>query len=212
MIKVLICDDQAIIRDGLELLLELEKDIEVVGLAQDGNQAEELAKTRVPDLVLMDLKMPGLNGIEATRRIRKNNPDIKILVLTTYDDDVWVFDAIRAGASGYLLKDTPRKKVLEAIRGTVEGDAYVDPGIAGKLLKQTASQQVQPPSQITDKLTEREEEVLRQMAQGMSNKEIAEKIHLSEGTVRNHVSSIFTKLDVSDRTQAVIIAIQHGLG
>jgi DNA-binding NarL/FixJ family response regulator len=211
MIKVLICDDQAIIRDGLEMLLKLENDIEVVGLAEDGDQAEELAKTQAPDLVLMDLKMPGVNGIEATRRILKANPGIKILVLTTYDDDVWVFDAIRSGASGYLLKDTPRKKVVEAIRGTVKGDAYVDPGVAGKLLEQTASQQVAPPTQVTDKLTDREEEVLRQMAQGLSNKEIAEKIYLSEGTVRNHVSSIFAKLDVSDRTQAVIIAIRHGL-
>ena len=211
MTKVIICDDQAIIRDGLEMLLKLERDIEVVGLAQDGAEAVELAAAHTPDLILMDLKMPGINGVEATRRIRAQHPDMKILVLTTYDDDVWVFDAIRAGASGYLLKDTPREKVLEAIRGTVSGQAFVDPTVAGKLLQQTASQQVQPATQITDKLTGREEDVLRLMARGLSNAEIAEQLYLSEGTVRNHVSAIFAKLDVSDRTQAVILAIRHGL-
>jgi len=211
MTKVIICDDQAIIRDGLEMLLKLERDIEVVGLAQDGAEAVELAAAHTPDLILMDLKMPGINGVEATRQIRAQHPDMKILVLTTYDDDVWLFDAIRAGASGYLLKDTPREKVLEAIRGTVSGQAFVDPSVAGKLLQQTASQQVQPSTQITDKLTGREEDVLRLMARGLSNAEIAEQLYLSEGTVRNHVSAIFAKLDVSDRTQAVIIAIRHGL-
>ncbi|MEZ4643840.1 MAG: response regulator transcription factor [Chloroflexota bacterium] len=210
MIKVIICDDQAIIRDGLEMLLKLERDMEVVGLAQNGAEVVELAATLMPDLILMDLKMPGLNGVEATRRIRAQYPEMKILVLTTYDDDVVVY-AIRAGASGYLLKDTPREKVLEAIRGTVSGQAFVDPAVAGKLLQQTASQQVKPATQITDKLTGREEDVLRLMARGLSNAEIAAQLYLSEGTVRNHVSAIFTKLDVADRTQAVIIAIRHGL-
>ncbi len=211
MTKVIICDDQAIIRDGLEMLLKLERDIEVVGLAQDGAEVVELAAAHTPDLILMDLKMPGINGVEATRQIRAQHPDMKILVLTTYDDDVWLFDAIRAGASGYLLKDTPREKVLEAIRGTASGQAFVDPAVAGKLLQQTASQQVQPSTQITDKLTDREEDVLRLMARGLSNAEIAAQLYLSEGTVRNHVSAIFAKLDVADRTQAVIIAIRHGL-
>ncbi len=212
MITVIICDDQAIIRDGLEMLLKLERDIEVVGLAQDGAEVVELATSGRPDLILMDLKMPGINGIEATRRIRAQHPEMKVLVLTTYDDDEWLFDAIRAGASGYLLKDTPREKVLEAIRGTVRGQAFVDPAIAGKLLQQTASQQAKPATQITENLTSREEEVLRLMAQGLSNNEIAAQLYLSEGTVRNHVSAIFAKLDVSDRTQAAIIAIRHGLG
>ncbi|MCA9936665.1 MAG: response regulator transcription factor [Ardenticatenaceae bacterium] len=211
MIKVVICDDQAIIRDGLEMLLKLEHDIEVVGLAQDGAEAVELAATHIPDLILMDLKMPGLNGVEATRRIRTQHPDMKLLVLTTYDDDEWLFDAIRAGASGYLLKDTPREKVIEAVRGTVNGQAFVDPAVAGKLLQQAASQQVKPATQITQNLTSREEDVLRLMARGLSNSEIAAQLYLSEGTVRNHVSAIFSKLDVSDRTQAVIIAIRHGL-
>jgi DNA-binding NarL/FixJ family response regulator len=209
--KVMICDDQAIVRDGLELLLKLEKDIEVVGLAQDGAQAIELVETAHPDLVLMDLLMPGVNGVEATRSIRARHPEIKVLVLTTFDDDEWVFDAIRAGASGYLLKDTPRGKVIEAIRGTVAGKAFVDPAVAGKLLEHAASPQVQPSTRIAEKLTEREMEVLRLMARGLNNADIAAQMHLSEGTVRNHVSAIFTKLEVSDRTQAVILAIRHGL-
>ncbi len=211
MIRVLICDDQAIIRDGLEMLLKLENDIEVVGLAQDGAEAVELTAKHSPDLVLMDLKMPGVNGVEATRQIHAQHPESKVLILTTYDDDEWLFDAIRAGAAGYLLKDTPREKVIEAIRGTVEGKTFVDPAVAGRLLEQAASQQAQPSTTLTEKLTEREIDVLCLMARGLDNVDIAARLHLSEGTVRNHVSAIFAKLDVSNRTQAAIIAIQHGL-
>ena len=209
--KILLCDDQAVIRDGMEMLLQLEKDFQMVGSAQDGFEAVELAAKTQPDLILMDLKMPGMNGIEATREIRKKFPNIKILVLTTYDDDEWVFDAIRAGASGYLLKDTPRQKIIEAIRGTVDGKSFVDPAVAGKLLNQVASNQTQPASILEDKLTERELDVLRLLAKGMTNTDIAGTLHLSEGTVRNHVSAILEKLGVSDRTQAAVIAIQHGL-
>lgn len=210
--KIIICDDQAVVRDGLEMLLTLEKDFEVIGTAQDGAEAVELVTKNQPDLVLMDLKMPGMNGIEATRQIRAKFPKVKVLVLTTYDDDEWVFDAIRAGASGYLLKDTPREKVIEAIRGTLEDKSFVDPAVAGKLMGQVASSQNQPSSLLTDKLTERETDVLRLLAKGLNNVEIAGQLHLSEGTVRNHVSAILDKLGVSDRTQAAVIAIQHGLG
>jgi len=209
--KILICDDQAIVRDGLELLLKLEKDIEVVALAQDGAEAVELVEKHRPDLALMDLMMPGMNGVEATRRIRALYPETRVLVLTTFDDDEWVFDAIRAGASGYLLKDTPRARVIEAVRGTVAGKAFVDPAVAGKLLEQTASRQTQPASRITERLTEREVDVLRLIARGLNNGDIAERLHLSEGTVRNHVSAIFAKLDVADRTQAAILSIRHGI-
>jgi len=209
--KVVVCDDQAIVRDGLELLLRLEADIDVVGLAQDGAEAVDLVARTSPDLVLMDLKMPGMNGVEATRRIRTQYPKTRVLVLTTFDDDEWVFDAIRAGASGYLLKDTPREKVLEAIRGTLAGKTYVDPLVAGKLLGQVASKQEQPATILTDKLSGRELDVLKLVARGLSNAEIAENLHLSEGTIRNHVSAIFSKLDVADRTQAAILAIRHGL-
>ncbi len=209
--KVIICDDQAIVRDGLELLLKLEKDIEVVGLAQDGAQAVELAGKKSPDLILMDLKMPGVNGVEATRQIHAQFPAINVLVLTTFDDDEWVFDAIRAGASGYLLKDTPREKIIEAIRGTGMGKTYIDPVVAGKVLEQAANQQEQPHTAITDQLTRREIDVLRLVAHGLTNADIARRMNLSEGTVRNHISAIFSKLNVSDRTQAAIIAIRHGL-
>ena len=209
--KILLCDDQAVIRDGLEMLLTLEKDFQVVGTAQDGAEAVELAALKQPDLILMDLKMPGTNGIEATRQIRARFPEMKILVLTTYDDDEWVFDAIRAGASGYLLKDTPRQKIVEAIRGTMEGKSFVDPAIAGKLMNQVASNQKQPTSLLVEKLTERELDVLRLIAKGFNNSDIASQLHLSEGTVRNHVSAILEQLGVSDRTQAAVIAIQHGL-
>jgi len=209
--KILICDDQAVIRDGLEMLLKLEQDFEIVGAAQDGAEAVELAAQKSPDLVLMDLKMPGTNGIEATREIRAKFPNVKVLVLTTYDDDEWLFDAIRAGASGYLLKDTPRHKIIEAIRGTVEGRSFLDPAIAGKLINQVASNQKQPTSVLAEKLTERELDVLRLIAKGFNNSDIAGQLHLSEGTVRNHVSAILEKLGVSDRTQAAVAAIQHGL-
>jgi DNA-binding NarL/FixJ family response regulator len=209
--KILLCDDQSVIRDGMEMMLSLEKDFQVIGAAQDGAEAVELAEQKKPDLILMDLKMPVMNGIEATREIRAKFPHIKILVLTTYDDDEWLFDAIRAGASGYLLKDTPRQKIVEAIRGTMDGKSFVDPAIAGKLLNQVASKQTQPTSILAEKLTERELDVLRLIAKGISNGDIAKQLHLSEGTVRNHVSAILEKLNVSDRTQAAVIAIQHGL-
>jgi DNA-binding NarL/FixJ family response regulator len=210
--KVVICDDQAIVRDGLEMLLKLEPDIQVVGTAEDGATAVEMVMKATPELVLMDLKMPILNGIEATRQIKNKNPEVKILVLTTYDDDEWVFDAIKAGASGYLLKDTPRDELIKAIKGTVGGKTYVDPAVAGKVLGQVSNRQTQSPTLITSKLTEREVDILRLLARGFSNTDIAEKLFLSEGTVRNHVSAILAKLGVSDRTQAAVIAIQHGLG
>lgn len=210
--KVVICDDQDIVRDGLVMLLKLEKDIEVVGTATDGSEALELVDKSQPDLVLMDLKMPVMNGVEATRRIKTNHPNIKVLVLTTYDDDQWVFDAIRAGASGYLLKDTPRDELVTAIRGTFSGKSYVDPSVAGKLLEMASSHQTQPTNIITEKLTEREIQILQLIAKGLSNTVIAERLFLSDGTVRNHVSSILAKLGVSDRTQAAVVAIQHGFG
>jgi two-component system, NarL family, response regulator LiaR len=194
------------------MILKLEPDIQVIGTADDGYRAAELCEKEKPGLVLMDLKMPVMNGVEATRQIRTRHPEIKVLVLTTYADDEWVFDAIRAGASGYLLKDTPRDELIKAIRGTMAGKTYMDPSIAGKVLDRVSNQQTQPASIITNKLTDREIEVLRLIAKGLSNTDIANQLYLSEGTVRNHVSAILTKLGVSDRTQAAVIAIQHGLG
>lgn len=210
--RIIICDDQEITRNGLEMLLKLEPDIEVVGTATDGAAAVEMVAKLKPDLVLMDLKMPVMNGVEATRQIRAKYPDVKVLVLTTYDTDNWVFDAIQAGASGYLLKDTPREDLIKSIRGTVSGRTYLDPGVAGKVLGQVSGKQAQPVTLITEKLTEREIEVLRLVARGMSNTEISERLFLSEGTIRNYISTILSKLGVSDRTRAAVIAIQCGLG
>jgi two-component system, NarL family, response regulator LiaR len=210
--KVIICDDQSIVREGLAMLLKLEPDIQVTGIAEDGAMAVELVEMEKPDLILMDLKMPVMNGVDATRYIHTRYPEIKVLVLTTYDDDQWVFDAIKAGAAGYLLKDTPREELIKAVKGTAAGKTFVDPTIAGKILEQVSSHQTRVATQVTSKLTEREIEILRLLAKGLSNTDIAQRLFLSEGTVRNHVSAVLAKLGVADRTQAAVIAIQHGLG
>ena len=213
MIRVLICDDQEIVREGLEKILASDPEISVVGSAFNGREALELiaAIQPPPDLVLMDLKMPEMNGILATQRIRASYPHVRVLVLTTYDDDEWLFDAIRAGASGYLLKDTPRADLLRAVKGTAAGDSYVDPAVTGKLLSGIARSPAiaQQPTQIS--LNERETEILRLLAQGLTNADIAARLYLSEGTVRNYTSTIFSKLGVSDRTQAAVAALRYGL-
>lgn len=214
MIRVLICDDQAIVCEGLQLILETDAEIDVVGIASDGAEALEMLPRLKPDIVLMDLKMPGMNGVQATYSIRRDYPDIPVLVLTTFDADEWVFDAIRSGASGYLLKDTPRDRLLIAVKETVAGRTHVDPAVAGKLLSRLA--QPTAPTLPTDNalikdLSDREREILRLIAQGITNAEIAKRLFLSEGTVRNYVSSIFAKLDVADRTQAAVLALRYGL-
>ena len=212
LIKVIICDDQDIVRDGLKMLLQLEKDIQVLDIASEGSEAVEMALREKPDLVLMDLKMPIMNGVDATREIKARCPDVKVLVLTTYGTEDWVLAAINAGASGYLLKDTPREGVLSAIRGTLDGKTYVDPSVAGKILGELSSTTRKPVAFITGKLSEREIEVLQLLVNGINNEDIAKQMFLSEGTVRNYISSIVNKLGVSDRTQAAILALKHGFG
>lgn len=155
--------------------------------------------------------MPGMNGIQATGAICAHHPDVRVLVLTTYDADEWVLDAIRAGAAGYLLKDTPRVELIKAITGTAAGETHVDPGVAGKLFDVVAQSADRPETTIGEELAERELAVLRLLAHGLSNAEIAARLHLSPGTVRNHVSSILNKLGVKDRTQAAVLALRHGL-
>lgn len=211
MIKVLICDDQVVVRDGLRAILSTARDLEVVGEAGDGAEAVDKVAALAPDVVLMDLKMPGSNGVQATRIIRDRYPETRVLVLTTYDADEWVFDAIRSGAAGYLLKDTSREGLIGAIVGTAAGKSFIDPGVAGKLLTQVARSTPATSSGVADDLTERELEVLRLLARGLSNADIAGRLYLSEGTVRNYVSSILAKLDVTDRTQAAVLALRHGL-
>lgn len=212
MIRLLICDDQAIARQGLEMILSTADDIRVIGTAQDGQDAVTQALHLQPDVVLMDLKMPNVSGVQATRMLREEAPDLRILVLTTYADDEWLYEAIQAGANGYLLKDTPPEQLIAAIRGTADGKTHVDPDVAGKVFAQITHQQpLVSPEPLTEPLTKRELEVLRLVASGFTNAEIARQVHLTEGTVGNYMSNILGKLQANDRTQAVVIGIRHGL-
>ena len=213
MVKVLICDDQAVVREGLRTILNAAPGMDVLGVAENGEEALEQARRLHPDVVLMDLKMPVMNGIQATRLLHEQLPEIRVLVLTTYDFDEWVLDAIRVGAVGYLLKDTPRDELVTAITGTAEGRSYIDPSVAGKLLQQVRSGQAGQAAQadITSRLSEREVAVLRLIALGLTNSDIAQRLYLSEGTVKNYVSSILTKMGAADRTMAAVMALRAGL-
>lgn len=209
--RVMIVDDQEVVREGLRAILGTVPGLEVVGVAGNGAEAVESFPSLLPDVVLMDLNMPIMNGVEATRALRASYPDLKVLVLTTYDAEEWVLDAIRAGASGYLLKDAPRDRLIEAIRGTAVGRSHIDPGVAGDLLARVAVTESAAPSAVAASLSDRELDVLRLLGNGMTNAAIAESLFLSEGTVRNYVSSILAKLQVEDRTQAAVLAVRHGL-
>lgn len=213
IVRLLICDDQAIVCEGLRAMLAPVSQIEIVGVANNGLEALDLTRSTHPDLVLMDLKMPKMNGIQATKAIREQFPDVRILVLTTYDADEWVIDAIRNGASGYLLKDTPQEQLVTAILDTAKGRVHIDPQVAGIVLDQVVhrSASVVVDQKSLSQLSEREREVLRCLASGLNNTEIAQSLFLSEGTVKNYVSAIFSKLNVTDRTQAAIFAIRTGL-
>lgn len=212
MIRVLICDDQWIVCEGLEAILEADSDIAVVGIAHDGAEALDKVADTHPDVVLMDLKMPIMNGVQATREIVEQYPGTKVLVLTTYGSDDWVFDAVRSGAAGYLLKGAPRANLIAAVKGTARGESHIDPTVAGKLLSHIAQHGApSADSTVLDILSERELEILRLVANGLSNAEIAGQLFLSQGTVRNYVSAILNKLDVADRTQAAVLALRHGL-
>jgi DNA-binding NarL/FixJ family response regulator len=217
-IRVLICDDQDMIRQGLKTILDRQSDISVVGLAADGLQAAQMARELKPDVALMDIKMPNLDGIGATRRITQENAAIHVIILTTYDTDDMVFDGIRAGAQGYLLKDAGSEAILSAIRGAAKGESQLDPQIARKVMD--AFRRASPAHPATleatagpeiEALTERETEILQLIAEGLNNKDIAARLFLSEGTVRNYGSSILSKLHANDRTQAVVLAAKRGI-
>jgi NarL family two-component system response regulator LiaR len=211
VIRVVVCDDQEVVREGLRAIIGTAPGLAVVGVAGDGAEVVELVERTRPDVVLMDLNMPGVTGVQATRVLHEKFPAVKVLVLTTYDADEWVFDAIRAGASGYLLKDAPRADLINAIQGTAAGRTFVDTSVAGKLFTQIASPTPSRDTTLAGAFSERERDVLRLLAQGLSNAEIAGQLFLSEGTIRNYVSAIFEKLGVSDRTRAALIAVRHGL-
>ncbi|MEH2415256.1 response regulator transcription factor [Nostoc sp.] len=209
MIKVLLVDDQSLIRQGLKALLELEPDIEIVGEAENGEQAINLVAQLQPDVILLDIRMPIMDGVAATREIQKRFAKTKILVLTTFDDDEYVSAAMQNGAMGYLLKDTPSEELAVAIRAVHKGYTQLGPGIVKKLLTQFShvapTQSLPVPSSLSE-LTPREKEVLQLIATGASNREIAHQLYISEGTVKNHVTNILNRLNLRDRTQAAIWA------
>jgi DNA-binding NarL/FixJ family response regulator len=211
MIRVLIADDHKMFRQGLRMLFDIEPDIEIVGEAQQGLEVPELVRTLRPDVVLMDINMPGIDGIEASRRILQENPDCSIIVLTMFREDEHVFDAIKAGARGYVLKDADSVEVINAIRKVAEGGSILDPAMAGKVFSQFKLMATTSEKTNRDGLTERELEILTLIAQGASNREIGEKLYLSEKTIKNYITTIFQKLHMSDRTQAAVYALQHGL-
>ena len=213
-IKVLIADDHRVVREGLMAILKTKENIEVVGEAQDGQDAIQKVRTLEPDVILMDVSMPRMGGVEATRQIKREFPHIGIIALTMYDEQQYIFDLVRAGATGYLLKDTESAQIVEAIRAIYRGESLIHPSVASKILAEfslLAQKKGKKPSWEDHDLTEREVTVLRLVADGKTNKEIANNLDLSEKTVKNHVRNIFHKLQVYDRTQAAILGIRKGI-
>ncbi|MEV6035797.1 response regulator transcription factor [Nonomuraea sp. NPDC052116] len=213
MIRVLLADDQALVRTGFRMILDNADDTQVIGEAGDGGQAAKMALDLQPDIVLMDVRMPDIDGVEATRRICAGTSRTRVLMLTTFDLDEYVYAALHAGASGFLLKDTLADDLLSAIRVVVRGDAVIAPSVTRRLLERYVGIGTAPvtPTVGLDVLTEREREVLSLIARGLSNTEIAGSLFLSEGTVKTHVSRVLTKLGLRDRVQAVVYAYESGL-
>jgi DNA-binding NarL/FixJ family response regulator len=215
MIRLFLVEDQAIVRNGLKTMLDTQADFQMVGEAENGKDAiaqlEQLqGSEQFPDVVLMDVQMPEMDGVQATQQLCQTHPDLKILILTTFDDTQYVQEALQHGAKGYLLKDTPTEELSKAIRSIEQGYTQFGPGLLEKAISQGTSatppqEQVEPPSGLLE-LTNRERDVLKLMAEGLNNREMAEALFLSEGTIRNHVSNILSRLDARDRTQAVILA------
>ena len=218
MIKVMIVDDQPLIRDGLLALLNLRAEIEVVGTAEDGQQAFERAAELNPDIILMDIRMAGMNGVEGTKRITTKFPNMKVLMLTTFNDSELIFEALEEGASGYLLKDMPTDTIVQAIKTVQAGGVVLPPKVTGQMVKELRKikgtentvKELQVPKSLQD-LTNREQDVLEHLGYGYSNKEIATILFITEGTVKNHVSNLINKLELRDRTQAAIFAVRYGI-
>ena len=215
MIKILLADDQDILTEGLKLILGAEEDIEIAGIANNGKKTYDLCRLRHPDVVLMDIQMPEVNGVEATAMIKKDFPQIKIIVLTTFNDDEYIYDALKNGASGYLLKDTSPTEILRAVRTVYNGGALIQSEVAVKVIDQfsrlaneTADKHIDPRAKL---LTDRETEICRLIAEGKNNQEIGEELLLSTGTVKNHISRVLIKLDLRDRTQLAVFTIKNDL-
>jgi DNA-binding NarL/FixJ family response regulator len=213
VISVLIADDQALVREGFRLILEVEPDIEVAGEADDGATAVEKAKRLHPDVVLMDIQMPGLDGIAATRRLGQAGVSARVLILTTFDRDDYLYEAMKAGASGFLLKDARRDQLVHAIRTVAAGEALLAPALVRRLVEEFCrgpAPGAERPSALAE-LTERELEVLRLVARGLANREIASALFLSEATVKTHLANLMRKLELRDRVQVVVLAYESGL-
>jgi RNA polymerase sigma factor (sigma-70 family) len=213
-IRILLVDDQSLFREGLRTLLSVQTGFDIVGEAANGEEALRLAATLRPDVVLMDVRMPVLDGVAATRKLRGILPTCRIIMLTTFDDDEYVFEALRAGAIGYLLKDAPSEKLYEAIRAGARGESFLQPSVAAKVVAEFARLEEKPhilQQTLAEPLSEREREVLQLVAEGASNREIANRLVIAEGTVKNHVTNILSKLGVTDRTQAALKAHEIGL-
>ena len=214
MIRVALVDDQAMVRAGFRMILETESDITVVGEAGDGRDALDLVARSAPDVVLMDVRMPHMDGIEATRQLTSSGSAARVLMLTTFDLDDYVYAALRAGASGFLLKDAPAEQLVNAVRVIASGDALLAPSVTRLLIDEVSRRPAVDPATVAPglaDLTERELEVLRLIARGMSNAEIAEQLYLGEATVKTHVGRVLTKLDLRDRVQAVVAAYESGI-
>lgn len=213
-IKILIVDDQTLMRDGLKSVLSLEKDFEVIGTAANGVEAIKLIEKFVPDLVLLDIRMPEMDGVTCIKNIKKIHPELKVIMLTTFNDEEYIIEALANGASGYFLKDIEMEKLIQSIRDCAEGKTIIPHDVALKLaegLSRISSNKKKTSEQVDLDLTERELELCTMMVQGFTNKQISMMIHISEGTVRNYISNIYNKIGISDRTQAVLFLREHGI-